>query len=101
AMSKRGSDGDGGPPVKKEVVCEEESNDELESAKKEIARLKKFFEGACREARKEQLRAEEAESRLDQKPVELVALRKRNIELLEKNTELCNEVYRLKSEAIR
>ncbi|GMT15387.1 hypothetical protein PFISCL1PPCAC_6684, partial [Pristionchus fissidentatus] len=97
-MSKRCSGGRDEPSIKKEIVYYEASMD-LEKAKEEIARLQKLFEGACREARKAQLRAEEAESRLDAKPLGIVSLQKKNEELSEKNAELLNEIDRLKKEA--
>ncbi|GMT15389.1 hypothetical protein PFISCL1PPCAC_6686, partial [Pristionchus fissidentatus] len=90
--------GNDGPAQKKEMAEDSVDSAMLEKANKEIERLQKLFEGACREAGSALLRAEEAESRLDVKPFEIVALQKVNDELSEKIFDLANEVDRLKSE---
>ncbi|GMT15377.1 hypothetical protein PFISCL1PPCAC_6674 [Pristionchus fissidentatus] len=95
-MSKKRSNGGkrGKIEVKNEVIdlCD---SGELENAKNEIERLRKLFKGACSRAREAELRAEEAEQRLDSKPIVSVDVQRENIELHVKVGELTRENERL------
>ncbi|GMT15376.1 hypothetical protein PFISCL1PPCAC_6673 [Pristionchus fissidentatus] len=78
--------------VKSEGTMETLSNcDELEEANKKIEVLEKRFKLACAKVREEQLRAEEAESRLDKKLDNPLDMQQENIKLHEKVGELQRE----------